>query len=219
MLALLCVAYFGLNMELKMESSVKPNLHIKILVALTLIRIVGVSLILVTNWWRRDEFIHNLNTFKAFRERFFRKHKNHKKYVDYFNQQIVFKFSIGIMCEMFMFFGSVRIMRNIFAVRDPVILTVFGLMSTVLNLMACHYFYIALSVRILFCVMADDLARMLKTMENLFSQCHSHCIGPGLLSIKSWPTNSMTWPGIIQNFKNFVKILTPCSMSRVVVSF
>ncbi|XP_019890603.2 putative gustatory receptor 36c [Musca domestica] len=178
-----CVIYFGRNMELKMESSDKPDLHNKILVALTFIRILGVSLTLVNNWWRRDEFIHNLNTFKAFRERFLRKHSTNKRYEEYFNQQIVLKFGIGALCEVIMFYGSVRIMRQIFS--DFCRHTVFGLMSTVLNLMACHYFFIALSVRILFCIIADELRRLLTTMENLFADFHTKCIGPGLLSVKS----------------------------------
>uniref|UniRef100_A0A1I8M3R9 Gustatory receptor n=1 Tax=Musca domestica TaxID=7370 RepID=A0A1I8M3R9_MUSDO len=139
-----CVIYFGRNMELKMESSDKPDLHNKILVALTFIRILGVSLTLVNNWWRRDEFIHNLNTFKAFRERFLRKHSTNKR-------QLGFKivFCVGKNDEGFL--PSHGLWSNVDGVEFD----------------------------------ADELRRLLTTMENLFADFHTKCIGPGLLSVKS----------------------------------
>ncbi|XP_061392095.1 putative gustatory receptor 36c [Musca vetustissima] len=183
-LTLSCVVHFAQNLEINLDSSGQPVLHHKILVVLTIIRIIGVLLTLASNWMRRRDFIYNLNAFRDFRERYLRTHRIPPKHSEYVNRQVCMKFCIGGLCEVIMFYGTVQIMRQRFEIHNPVVLTVLGLMSTVLNLMAGHYFFIAMNIQFLFRIMNDELADHLGTMEALFHLHNTSRIGQGLLSIR-----------------------------------
>ncbi|XP_073844142.1 putative gustatory receptor 59c [Musca autumnalis] len=183
LLTLAGVVAFARNMEIKMQKSGQPDLHYKLLVTMTIIRITGVLMVLAVNWLRRNDFVNNLNLLQEFRARYLRKIRNHEKHLDFFNQQIVLKFLIGGLSEMVMFFGTIQIMHQIFEVNNPVILTILGLMSTVLNLMSSHYFFIVLNLQILFRIMIDELKSLLRTMEELFRRHYRNRIGQGLFSI------------------------------------
>lgn len=175
------VLHFVHNMEIKPRPAGQADLHQKLYILMALIRLAGIVLSIVFNWIKRQEFIDNLNDLQNFREHFLKKYKMLKKYEKFFETEILKKLFWSSVCETLMASGTMQVLYDNFGVRNPWILTVLGLISTVLNLVICHYYFISLNVEILFSIIIDELKIILNSVGDIIRMQYAKYIGPGAL--------------------------------------
>ncbi|XP_065367031.1 putative gustatory receptor 59d [Calliphora vicina] len=158
-----------------------PELHFKITALMCLIRIVAVLITVLLNWSKRQEFIRSIRDFQRLRHNLLQKFVMSSKVQQYFEKSIRSKFYWGLISNIMIFVGSYDILRGIFDLESPIIITGLGAMSTVLNVIMTHYFFALLNVNALLAVVNEEVKRILNTSSQLFKLQRLKQIKPGAL--------------------------------------
>ncbi|KAI8123753.1 putative gustatory receptor 59d [Lucilia cuprina] len=158
-----------------------PELHFKITALMCLVRIIAVLISVILNWIKRKEFIKNIKDFQNLRTNLLKKYVMSTKVQKYFEKSIRDKFYWGLMSNIMVFASSYDILRGIFDLESPLIITGLGTMSTVLNILMTHHFFALLNVNAHLAVVNEELRRILNTSSVLFKLQRLKKIKPGAL--------------------------------------
>ncbi|XP_065367034.1 putative gustatory receptor 59d [Calliphora vicina] len=156
-----------------------PELHFKITALMCLIRIVAIIMTVLLNWSRRKEFIRTIKAFQHARDRLLKNSKMSEKVLKNFEKSIRTKFYWGLISNIIIFVNSYDILRGIFDIDSPIIITGLGTMATVLNLIMTHYFFALLNVNALLAVINEEVKQILNTSSVLFKLQRLKRIKPG----------------------------------------
>ncbi|XP_037811499.1 putative gustatory receptor 59d [Lucilia sericata] len=102
-----------------------------------------------------------------------------KKVEQNFEKAIRSKFYWGFMSNIVTFVGSYDILRGIFNIESPIIITGLGIMATVLNVVMTHYFFALLNINTLLAVINEELKKILNKSLQLFKLQRAKQIKPG----------------------------------------
>ncbi|XP_037811497.1 putative gustatory receptor 59d [Lucilia sericata] len=158
-----------------------PELHYKITAVICLVRIIAVLITVMLNWIKRKEFMRTIRDFQHLRYNLFKKYVMSVKVQCYFEKSIRAKFYWGFISNIITFYGSFDVLRGIFDLESPLIITGLGAMSTVLNVIMTHHFFALLNVNALLAVVNEEVRRILNTSSVLFKLQRLKRIKPGAL--------------------------------------
>lgn len=178
------IPYFALTLEIKTRPPGAADIHYKLNLILTQIRIGGVLITLVLNWIKRDNFIKLINKLQNFIKTFLQKWLVAEKFEKYLDNGIQKKYSRSLMADFAMFMGSLQVFRDILDVENPMILLALALIPTVLNIIMENYYFAILNVNILVILINDEIKRILKSRATLYAQQRSKCINSRNLTMR-----------------------------------
>lgn len=153
--------YFLVNMEIKSRPPGSAELHYKLNLLTSFVRIVGVIITIFYNWTKRKDFVCLINSYQKFCKNFLEKWQKEEKYMMHLECGIRRKLQISFVADILIYLLTVDIFREIFDMDNPYILIPLALIPTVLNVIMTLYYFAILNVNILMLIINDELKRIL----------------------------------------------------------
>ena len=182
--AIISVLMFGtvpllFRIQWKPRNANGPELHYKITAVMCLIRIVAVLITVILNWSKRMEFMQSIKQFQMIRKNLLDKFQMPLKVQRYYERGIQQKFYSGLISNIIVFLTSYDILRGVFDVESPLIITFVGIVATVLNVIMTHYYFALLNINALLTVVNEELKAILNSSATLFKLQRLKRIRPG----------------------------------------
>ncbi|KAI8123693.1 putative gustatory receptor 59d [Lucilia cuprina] len=170
------LTYFLLNMEIKNHPAGSAELHYKLNLLTSIIRVVGVILTVFYNWTRRRESVQLINTYQQFCRRFLKKWQVEERFMQYLEHGIRVKLKRSFIADVLVYVIIYQHLGVIFDMENSYILLALALIPTVLNVVMTLYYFAILNINILMTIINEEIKRILNIIcETETGNCVKYC--------------------------------------------